>query len=90
VEYLKSKHGLGKCQFQLLQNRLEQMGYDLFDSTLKANWTGLSFETFPTADAVFQQKYLDETPAHRLRGRQDNPCQEFDLAPLSNTNPVKP
>lgn len=79
VEYLKSNYKLGKCDFPAMQHRLEQMGYEVWDSTMKIDLTGKSIEQFPTPDAVFVQKFPDETPANRLRGTSNNPCADFDI-----------
>ena len=86
VEYLKSVHGLGKCKFPDLQDRLERMGFSMFDSTMKINRTGMSFENFPSADAVFSQNFPNESPANRLRGTFDNPCADFDLGSTTSSS----
>jgi FkbM family methyltransferase len=81
VEYLKPGYnpkGTPCCDFATMWDRMEQMGFSLWDCSLKQDYTDKQLNSLP-GDVVFVQKYQGEPPARRLKGTENNPCESFEL-----------
>jgi FkbM family methyltransferase len=80
VEYLKPHPEIViTCDFAAMQDRLERMGFTVWDCSFQTEYTGKSLASMTTSDVVFVQTYRDQPPAQRLKGTENNPCESFEL-----------